>query len=46
MPWLRSYSLPGVCKALQRLKVKRKQGRLSVHSPDADYLTKMRWIDR
>lgn len=46
MPWLRGYSLPGVCKALQRLKVKRKQGRLSVHSPDPQYLTKMRWIHR
>jgi transposase len=38
--------LPGVCKALQRLHVKRKQGRLCVHSPDTQYLRKKRWIER
>lgn len=46
LPWLRSYSLPGVCQALQRLKVTRKQGRLSVHSPDPQYIIKMRWIEQ
>jgi transposase len=46
LPWLNHYTLPGVCKALQRLKVKRKQGRLSVHSPDPHYLLKVSWIER
>lgn len=44
--WLSSYSLPGVSQALQRLGVKRKQGRLYQHSPDPHYLSKMRWIVR
>lgn len=46
LPWLSSYSLPGVCQALRRLGVKRKQGRLSVHSPDPQYIIKMQWIER
>lgn len=46
MPWLRKYSLPGVCQALRRLNVKRKQGRLHVHSPDLSYHTKLAWIAR
>ena len=46
LPWLKDYSLPGVCQALQRLGVKRKQGRLSVYSPDPQYLIKMKWIQR
>jgi hypothetical protein len=44
--FLSKYSLPGVCMALQRLKIKRKQGRVHVHSPDPFYLIKMRWIER
>jgi hypothetical protein len=44
VPFLREYSLPGVCLALQRLKVKRKQGRVHVHSPDPFYRVKMSWI--
>ena len=35
-----------MCKALQRLKIKRKQGRLCVHSPDPHYLLKVGWIQR
>jgi transposase len=35
-----------VCKALQRLGIKRKQGRLHLHSPDRAYLTKLGWIER
>lgn len=46
LPWLNNYSLPGVCQALRRLGIKRKQGRLSVHSPDPQYITKMKWIQR
>lgn len=46
LPWLSTYSLPGVCRALQRLGIKRKQGLVSVHSPDPHYLTKMGWIHR
>lgn len=46
LPWLRHYSLPGVCQALRRLKVKRKQGRTHIHSPDPDYLLKMSKIER
>jgi len=46
LPWLNSYSLPGVCQALQRLGIKRKQGRLSVHSPDPQYIIKMKWVAR
>jgi len=46
LPWLNSYSLPGICQALRRLGVKRKQGRLSVYSPDPQYVIKMKWIER
>jgi transposase len=46
LSWLTHYSLPGVCQALRRLKVKRKQGRLHIHSPDTAYLTKIKWIER
>jgi hypothetical protein len=46
LPWLSGYSIPGVCQALRRLGVKRKQGRLSIHSPDPQYITKVGWIQR
>ncbi len=46
LPWLRSYTLAGVCKALQRLQIKSKAGRLHLHSPDRAYLTKIKWIRR
>jgi len=46
VPWLKNYSLPGICQALRRLKVKRKHGRLHVHSPDLSYHIKMAWIRR
>ena len=46
LPWLQKYSLPGVCLALQRLLIKRKQGRVHVHSPDPSYRHKMGWIGR
>lgn len=44
--WLARYSLAGVSKALKRLKVKHKQGRLHLHSPDEAYLIKIEWIRR
>ena len=46
LPALHGYSLLGVCKALRRLGIKRKQGRLCVHSPDTAYSIKIRWIQR
>lgn len=46
LPFLKDYTLPGICLALKRLGVKRKQGRVHVHSPDPSYLIKMRWIHR
>jgi transposase len=46
VPWLSGYSLPGVCQALRRLGIKHKQGRLSVHSPDPQYILKQRWIEQ
>lgn len=46
LPFLGKYSLPGVCLALQRLKIKRKVGRVHVHSPDPAYRIKMGWIER
>jgi hypothetical protein len=41
LPWLSEYTLSGICLALKRLKIKRKAGRLSVHSPDLEYRSKM-----
>lgn len=37
VPWLASYSLAGIWRALRRLGVRPKRGRLSVHSPDPRY---------
>lgn len=44
LPWLAAYTDAGVSMALRRLGVRRKRGRLWVHSPDADYAAKMRWV--
>lgn len=46
LPWLRGYSLPGISKALTRLKVSRQRGRLAVHSPDPAYQQKLAWVER
>lgn len=40
VPALAGYSLAGVCKALRRLGVRRKRGRLGIHSPDLAYQAK------
>jgi hypothetical protein len=45
LPWLNRYSIPGVCQALRRLGIRRKQGRQSVHSPDPHYIIKLNWIE-
>ena len=37
LPWLAGYTAGGVGKALKRLGVRLKRGRLRVHSPDPDY---------
>ena len=41
LPWLSTYSLPGIWLALGRLGLGRKRGRLSVHSPDRQYQEKL-----
>ena len=46
VPWLRRYTLPGLCRLLQRLRIRWKRGRLRVHSPDRAYATKLAWIAR
>lgn len=46
LPWLAAYTLAGISQALKRLKVRRKRGRLSVHSPDLAYQSKLAWIAR
>ena len=46
VPWLRSLSLPGIWKVLERFDLVYKRGRRYVHSPDAEYLIKrarVRW---
>lgn len=45
VPWLRGYTLAGISRALGRLGVRRKRGRLSVHSPDPAYQKKLSWIE-
>lgn len=44
--WLRVKTLAGVYQLLKRLKIHRKRGRGHVHSPDADYVGKLRdvWV--
>lgn len=46
VPWLAGYSLPGISKALRRLRVSRQRGRLATHSPDPAYREKLAWVDR
>jgi len=46
LPWLHAYSLPGLSVALRRLRVRRKRGRLRMHSPDLAYATKLAWLRR
>jgi transposase len=46
VPWLSAYTLPGICLALQRLKIKRKRGRLHLHSPDPLYMEKIQRVKR
>lgn len=46
VPWLQAYTLSGISKALWRLGIRRKRGRVRVHSPDPDYATKVATIDR
>ena len=44
--WLGAYSLAGVSRALRRLGVRRRWGRLALHSPDPAYAVKLRWVAR
>lgn len=46
VPWLAGYSLSGIGKALKRLGLRLKRGRLRVHSPDPAYATKLARIAR
>jgi hypothetical protein len=43
--WMRSLSIPAVCKLLQRLQAVYKRGRAHVHSPDLEYTQKMAAVD-
>jgi DDE superfamily endonuclease len=42
--WLRMKTLAGVHRLLKRLHIHRKRGRAHVHSPDADYVGKLRHV--
>lgn len=44
--WLRVKTLAGIHRLLKRLKIHRKRGRAHVHSPDPDYVGKLRdiWV--
>jgi hypothetical protein len=46
LPWLDGYSLGGLSKALRRLGIRRRRGRLAVHSPDLAYAEKLAAIAR
>ncbi len=46
VPALRSYSLSGISRALRRLGIRLKRGRLRLHSPDPVYADKVARIDR
>lgn len=46
LPWLAHYTIPGICLALKRLRVRRKRGRLSIYSPDEAYQSKMHRLER
>jgi transposase len=41
VPWLHAYSLSGIGKALIRVGIRRKRGRVHLHSPDPDYAAKV-----
>ena len=41
---LADYSLAGVSKLVRRLGIRRTRGRLSLHSPDLAYPTKLAWV--
>ena len=42
--WLSVRSLPGISQLLHRLKIHWKRGRYHVHSPDPDYVAKLRSV--
>jgi len=44
LPWLTHYTDAAVSRALKRLGVRLKRGRVRVQSPDPAYLTKLLWI--
>lgn len=44
--WLKLGSLPGISQLLHRLRIGWKRGRYHVHSPDPDYVAKLRAIKR
>lgn len=46
VPALRTYSLSGISRALRRLGIRLKRGRLRLHSPDPAYADKVARIDR
>jgi hypothetical protein len=46
VPWLRAYTDSGVAKALHRLGIHLKRGRLRLHSPDPAYATKAERVER
>lgn len=46
VPGLGGYTLGGISRALRRLGVRLKRGRLRVHSPDPDYAAKVERIGR
>ncbi len=46
VPELAHYSLAGLSRVLRRLGIRRKRGRLSLHSPDLAYASKLAWIAR
>lgn len=46
LPLLAGYTLAGISRALRRLRVHRKRGRLQVHSPDPHYRSKLRTLEQ
>jgi DDE superfamily endonuclease len=42
--WTRVKTLPGIHQVLKRLKIHRKRGRAHLHSPDLDYVGKLRHV--
>jgi hypothetical protein len=43
-PWLRLHSVGGISRLLKRLKIAWKRGRYHVHSPDSNYVAKLRSV--